>query len=293
MPQRRTDDVVHAVMTDHRIARGPFGPELLAARAESDPVVVGVRFLRTSGAPGEPPAGAEWELYRAVSALRVGARASAVPYLERLLADGSAVAPALEARPEPWLRLAEGQLAQRRYDAAEASLRRVLPLAPEIPLLRNALSIAAAGQGRGEEALEHLREALALDPGHLEARYNLGRMLLARGEAREAATHLERAVELRPNLPSGWLRLGEAREKLGERATAIAHYRRALAVEPAFTAAHVALGRALLASGDRDGAAAAFALGVRFAREPEVVEAARSEATTEPAADDGGAGGAP
>ena len=213
MPQRRTDDVVHAVMTDHLIQRGPPGPELLAPRPERDPVVVGVRFLR----PSEAPSGAEGELYRAVSALRLGAREGVVPHLERLLASR----PGIE--PEPWLRLAEAQLAQRRYADAEASLRRLLPLVPEVPLLRNALAIAAAGQGRGDEALDHLREALALDPEVVDARYNLGRLLLARGAPAEAAPHLERALALRPNLPQAWLRLGEAREQLGDRVAAIAH----------------------------------------------------------------------
>jgi tetratricopeptide (TPR) repeat protein len=235
-------------------------------------VVVGVRFLR----PADAPSGAEGELYRAVSALRLGARGSAVPYLERLLAARPQV------EPEPWLRLAEGQLAQRRYADAEASLRRLLPLVPEVPLLRNALAIAAAGQGRGDEALEHLREALALDPELVDARYNLGRLLLARGAAAEAAPQLERALALRPNLPHAWLRLGEARERLGDRAAAIGHYRRALAFEPSFTAAHVALGRALLAAGDREGATAAFALGAEFAREPERVRAAAAALAARP-----------
>jgi tetratricopeptide (TPR) repeat protein len=251
-------------MTDHLIQRGPPGPELVAPRPERDPVVVGVRFLR----PAEAPRGTEGELYRAVAALRLGARAAALPVLERLLGAAPAVL------PEASLRLAEGQIVERRHAQAEARLRPLLALVPELPLLRNLLALAAAGQGRGDEALSHLREALALDPDLVDPRYNLGRLLLARGAAAEAVPELERALALRPNLPQGWLRLGEAREALGERAAAIEHYRRAIAVEPGLSGAHVALGRALLAAGDRAGAAAAFALGERYAREPEAVAAA-------------------
>ena len=36
MPKRRTEDVVHVVMTDHKITRTPGGPALLAPRAEED-----------------------------------------------------------------------------------------------------------------------------------------------------------------------------------------------------------------------------------------------------------------
>ncbi|HEY4588957.1 MAG TPA: hypothetical protein VII86_07005, partial [Thermoanaerobaculia bacterium] len=45
MPKRRPRDVVHVVMTDHRIRRQPGGPELVAPLAESDPVLTGVEVL--------------------------------------------------------------------------------------------------------------------------------------------------------------------------------------------------------------------------------------------------------
>jgi Tfp pilus assembly protein PilF len=277
MPERRTEDVVHAVMTDHRIQRPPMGVDLLAPREEHDPVLVGAGFLRSE----EAPAGALGELYRAVGVLRIGGR-SALPRVAALLA----AAPPLPA--EPWLRLGVEQLQARGYADAEASLRRAMSTpGGDTPLARVWLSLSFAGQGRLEDSLAELAAAATRDRDLVEACFNRGRLLLANGRAAEALPELERAVALRPTFAAGWLRLGEAKEALlpasaGERgsagrAVAIAHYRRALAVDPSTTEAYLALARALRAQGDDDGARAALALGARFARHPDALAAAAVE----------------
>ena len=274
MPKRRTEDVVHVVMTDHQIARGPFGPELLAPRREADPILAEARFLR----PSEAPTGAEGEIYRAVGVARIGIRADAVPFLEQRLAAGvadpSSPAGEVAAAQEPWLRLAEGQLLMGRYAAAEASLERALERGPTGGLARVWQGLAAAGQGRREEALARTREATVVDPDLAEAHFNLGRLLLAWGDPAAAIAPLERALALRPNLPAAWLRRGEAREALGRRAEAIADYRQAIAVDPGLTAAHLALVGALVAAGEEPAAREARALGVRYARQPEALAGA-------------------
>jgi Tfp pilus assembly protein PilF len=272
MPERRTEDVVHAVMTDHRIQRPPgAGVDLLAPRAERDPVLVGASFLCAD----EAPPGSLGELYRAVGVLRIGGR-SALPRVASLLA----AAPSLPA--EPWLRLGVEQLQTRGYADAEASLRRAMATpGGDTPLARVWLGLSFAGQGRLEESLAELAGASARDPDLVEAHFNRGRLLLANGRAAEALPELERAVALRPTFAAGWLRLGEAKEAMGptgdreaataNRTAAIADYRRALAVEPSTTEAYLALARALRAQGDEAGARSVLALGARFARHPEAL----------------------
>lgn len=271
MPERRTEDVVHAVMTDHRIQRPRAGVDLLAARAEHDPVLVGASFLR----PDEAPTGRLGELYRAVGVLRIGGR-EALPRLASLLATE----PPLEA--EPWLRLAVGQLQARAFADGEATLRRAFALpGGDTPLARVWLGLALAGQRRLDDGLAELATAAARDPDLVEAHFNRGRLLLANDRVAEALPALERAVALRPNFAAGWLRVGEAKEALGRRTEAIANYRRALAVEPSTTDAYVALVRALRAAGDIEGSRAALALGEKYARRPEVVTQAAAAASGE------------
>jgi predicted CXXCH cytochrome family protein len=228
MPKRRTQDVVQVVMTDHRIQRGPGGPELLAPRAERNPVLTGVKIL--GGVPSGPLA----EVYRASAAVRAGGGAEAVSYLERKLAE------AKPPEPEPWFDLAQGQLRLRRYAEAEATLSSLLERRPSDSALEW-LALARAAQGKIDEAIELTRRSLATGSNRVEAEYNLGRLLAAKGLNREAEEHLKKAVSLRPNLAAGWFRLGEVQAAQDRKEEAMSSYRRALEVDPSHAAARQAL----------------------------------------------------
>ncbi|HEX9941441.1 MAG TPA: cytochrome c3 family protein, partial [Thermoanaerobaculia bacterium] len=119
MPKRRTQDVVHVVMTDHLIRRTPGGPELLAPLAESEPVLTGIRLLDARSAPG-----ALGEVYRAAAVVRVASTADAVGYLAKMLET------ARPAEIEPWLDLAQGLLRRHRFADAERTLAGVLERRP-------------------------------------------------------------------------------------------------------------------------------------------------------------------
>ncbi len=229
MPKRRTQDVVQVVMTDHRIQRGPGGPELLAPRTERDPVLTGVKIL--AGMPPGPLA----EVYRASAAVRAGGGAEAVSYLERKLAE------AKPAEPQPWFDLAQGQIRLRRFTEAEATLSALLRRRPDDLLALEWLALAVAAQGRTDEAIELTRRSLATGSNRVEAEYNLGRLLEAKGQNEEAEQHLKKAVTLRPNLAAAWFRLGEVQAAQGRKDEALASYHKALAVEPNHAAARKAL----------------------------------------------------
>jgi predicted CXXCH cytochrome family protein len=229
MPKRRTQDVVQVVMTDHRIQRGPGGPELLAPRAERDPALTGVKIL--SGVPPGPLA----EVYRASAAVRAGGGAEAVSYLERKLAE------AKPAEPEPWFDLAQGQIRLRRFQEAEVTLSALLGRRPDDPLALEWLALARAAQGKIDEAIELTRRSLATGSNRVEAEYNLGRLFAAKGLNPEAEEHLKKALSQRPNLAAGWFRLGEVQAAQGRKVEALESYRRALEVDPNHAAARKAV----------------------------------------------------
>lgn len=272
MPRRRTQDVVQVVMTDHRIQRRPGGPELLAPRAERDPVLVDVR-LTGEGAP----AGALGEVYRAAAVVRASAVAVAVDHLEKMLAA------ARPPEPDPYLDLAQGQLRLRRFAAAEATLAGLLARHPELPQAEEWLALAEVGQGRMDDAIARLRRLLARGGGgsRTDAEYNLGRLLAARVRPGEAEPHLARAVAARPNLVVAWFHLGQVRAAQGRPAEAADCYRRALEVDPTHTASYLALGRSLLARGKRDEALRYLRHGAVAAARPEEVAEALEEALAE------------
>ena len=220
MPKRRTEDVVHVVMTDHKITRQQGGPALLASRAESEPVLVDIRLL--PGGPG----GALGEVYRAAAVTRAARDPEALAHLEKKLAE------ARPAEVEPWLDLAQAQLQAGRPAEAERTLTGLLERSPGHPQALEWLALAQAGQGKLDAAIGVLRQLLAQHENRFEAEYNLGRLLAAQGKNEEAARHLEKVLEARPNLAAGWHYLGEIRAAQGRPQDAQACWRRALAIDP-------------------------------------------------------------
>jgi tetratricopeptide (TPR) repeat protein len=267
MPKRRTQDVIHVVMTDHLIRRAPGGPELLAPRAEAEPALTGVHLLDKRDAPG-----ALGEVYRAAAVVRMSSTAEAVDYLARML---EAAKPAAW---EPWLDLAQGQIRRHQFAEAERSLSAVLERRPEDPLALEWLALARAGQGRTDEAIDVLRRVVAVSSGRAEAEYNLGRLLATRGRPTEAEAPLLRAVAARPNFAVAWHHLGEVRAALGRGKEALDCWRRALEIDPTQTASYLSLGKALLAGGNRAEALRWLRHGVQAAAHPEQVSLALQEA---------------
>jgi Tfp pilus assembly protein PilF len=215
MPARRTQDVVHVVMTDHFIRRTPGGPELLAPREEREPLIESIR-------------GNENELYRLIPLIRAlaGSNASHVRRLEQLMAE------AKPAEVEPYLDLAMGQLKQRRYAQLEQTARTILAKAPDQPLAIEWLGLARAAQARkAEEAIRAL-EQVTKKESRPESEFNLGVFLAGRGRTEEAMARYRRALAARPNFVAAWVRLGEAQLECGFREEAMESFRKALAIDP-------------------------------------------------------------
>ena len=268
MPKRRPDDVVHVVVTDHRIQRHP-PDDLLAARAERDPVLTGAALLEPATLSSET----ERELYRMDALARV---MPGKEVFERL-ATHLAAAPVQprEARFD----LALVALQQRRFADAETVLRALDSGTDPATdgLAREWLAVAQALRGDTDAAIATLRKALTGPVERAESRYNLGRWLLLQGDAAGARAELARAVELRPNLAAAWLRLGDAEralakgdatERVARSSAALDDYRRALALNPRFGATYLALADALLDDGKRDEALRILRHGSEHADDP-------------------------
>ncbi|HVS66474.1 MAG TPA: tetratricopeptide repeat protein [Thermoanaerobaculia bacterium] len=222
MPQRRTSDVVHAVMTDHRIARPPVDPAaLVAPRTERDPEIEDL-FL-TTAAPHERR---EATLERLLAVLQAVPHAEAAARLEALLLEA-------DATPErPWTVLGVAQLQLGQLDGARRSFERVLSVQPDGWLAHRQLAVTLSRLGDRAGAIERIERAIELEPLVPELHYNRGVLLLAEGRAGDARASLERAVELRPTLAEGWAYLGVIARRRGELEDAERHFARADAIDP-------------------------------------------------------------
>jgi predicted CXXCH cytochrome family protein len=270
MLRRRTQDVVHVVMTDHRIGRQPGGPELLAPLEEKDPSIEAVDFYDASTAPK----GAEGELFRLMPLLRGGGDRN-----PQLLARFAEVLAAVKPQAlEPWLDLANAEANQQQWSMLETTSRAILERAPSHPMALAWLGLARGGLGEKKETITLLRRAVTLAPDRAGLHVQLALALLRDGKGDEAISELDRATTLRPNLAAAWLQLGEIRARRHEHAAAVVAFRHTLALEPADTRAYIALGRALIVMDDRAGARRLWQHALTAAKDPSAVERVLPEA---------------
>jgi len=223
MPRRRTQDVVHVVMTDHKITRQPGDASLLAPLAEREPEIEDLTIHPLEGVPE----GRLAQIYRALAVLRVVRSQDGLDFLEKVLPQEN------PPYPGPWLDLAGAQLKRQRMPSALSSLARVrkFGLEPPSALALQWQAVAEAGLGLRTSAEETLRQALELAPNNPELCFNLARLIQDRDPA-AAEILYERTTELRPNLATAWYQLGKVRAALGKKEKAREAWQRALAFEP-------------------------------------------------------------
>ncbi|MBI3208016.1 MAG: tetratricopeptide repeat protein, partial [Candidatus Solibacter usitatus] len=240
MPKRRTEDVVHAVATDHTIQRKKPDGDLLAARAErhetGDKAYRGEVVLYY---PRTLPPAPENNLYLALAQV-----------IEKSNLSGGIglLAQALErhapARAEFYLGLAEawrgsGQMAKALPLYAEAARRD-----PKSAFIQQKLGTALRHSGQVAKAIETLKRAAVSDPA---AWHELGLAYQAQGNTAQAIAALQKAIALDPDLSEPHSNLGIVLLAAGEQARAAAAFREAIRIQPDYVDAHNNLGN-LLAS---------------------------------------------
>lgn len=279
MPQRRTEDVVHVVMTDHYIQRHKPAGDLLAPLAERhDADRTAYRGEVALLYPPRLPATPETELYLAAAQVADSANFPAgIPRLEKALRAYRPPQPefyfelanaysktnqSAKALPyyEEALRRKPGFLAaQRNYaaalsklgrlDAAARVLETAVARAPEDAAALNALGAAYLHLGRLDQAVTTLGRALGADPDLPEIYVNLGTALAQKGDPAAAIDALENALRVGPEFAAAHNNLGSILHGRGDFPRAQYHFEKAIGIDPNYAAAHYNYGRALSQEG--------------------------------------------
>jgi Flp pilus assembly protein TadD len=262
MPKRRTQDVVHAVMTDHLIQRLPLAGDPRAPIAErQDTEGNTYRGEVVPYYPSLEPQTGENALYAAVA--QVSEQSNLVQGLPRLAAEIAAQKPA---RPEFYVELGQAFLsagkrasavgafeeaAKRKPDSpaitvnladaltqhgqaarALALLGHALKTAPDNPLLWYQFGIAQSAAEHDSEDVTAFEKSVALDPEFTEAHNLLGAALARGGDLGRAENELRRALEISPDYPDALGNLGHLLAARGALAEAVFYFARAVELKP-------------------------------------------------------------
>jgi tetratricopeptide (TPR) repeat protein len=264
MPKRRTDDVVHVVMTDHRIQRQKPGGDLLAAKPE----LLEVPRYQGEVVPYYPaplPDTGDNALYSAVAQVRDGRNLTeGLPRLAGLLERYRPAQAGFYAELGQGYRTA-GDLAKAISYYSEAARRE-----------HTAYRLAQLGNAFMEnrqfsQAETVLREAAGMAPGEASVWGTLGWDLWQQDKGAEARTDLERAVALEPDLPELRNNLGNVEWGIGDQTAAVQQFREALRIQPGVAEWRLNLARVLSTRGEIPEARFQFERAIRL--KPDSAEA--------------------
>ena len=246
MPKRRTDDVVHVVMTDHYIQRRKPARDLLAPLAER--IETDDNSYRGPVAlyyPAKLQDSAQQELYLAAAQVRQGANLTeGIPQLE------GAIQKYHPAEAEFYFELAEAYRKTGKPEKAISMFERAIQRKPDFWPAVQGLGATLARSGRLPQAKETLLKASVKMPENAAALNDLGLVYIGTGETREAVDVLQKAARIDPDYPDTFNNLGGALLRLGDRAGAEAAYRTAIQAQPDFAEAHRNLANLLAAGGN-------------------------------------------
>lgn len=230
MPRRRTDDVVHVVMTDHYIQRrAPDADTLLAPKKEkmrdyrgeivayypnemapdkrdlymglayvanAADLELGIRFLDSAMARKNGPQ------FPAVYTSGV-----ALKMLGRLEESRKRLEEAVQHRPDhpqAWMALGDLHEQMRNYDRSAECYRTAARLDPRLSRAQNGLGTSLLMAGDMEGAAKAFKTAITLDPFDDNAHLNLSGIFLQRGDYAGAIAEAQAALAVNPNRPAGW-----------------------------------------------------------------------------------------
>ena len=279
MPKRRTDDVVHAAMTDHYIQRQKPAGDLLAPKAEfAETESNGYRGEVVPYYPRPLADTPENAMYTALAQIEYRRNLSqGLPKLAALLdryhpaqagfyrelgraywAAGDltkGIAYLEEAvRREPTAFhlniLGNAQMEARQFPQAEATLRRATALSPDDPAPWATLGWVLWQEDKGGEARSALEKAIALDPEPPEPHNNLASVEWGMGDQAGAEQQFREALRIEPGVAEWRLNLARVLATRGEIGEARFQFEQAIRLKPDFAAARLDYARLLEDRGD-------------------------------------------
>lgn len=135
------------------------------------------------------------------------------------------------------------------WEAAAASFRRGIELAPANPSLRHRLGTALFMMGDERGGLAQFEEAVRVSPEYAQAHYSLGLILEGNGRFEEALHRFSAAVRYEPSYAEARLRLARLLRRIGRPNEALSEYAQVIIIDPRGAEAPIGYAMALVGLG--------------------------------------------
>jgi predicted CXXCH cytochrome family protein len=257
MPQRRTDDAVHVVMTDHYIQRVKPDRDLLAPKPEQ-------AFKEDRGGivlyyPPQLPPAPQNELYLDVAHVKDGSEGAAA--IARLR---DAIETQKPAAPEFYFELAHAYFKAGQNTEAIPWYQQALQHRRVYPAASKELAVALLAEKKSAQAEAVLQTAALATPSDPQLEVDLGNFDLRHDRPEDAHQRLSRALALNPQMAQAENLLGLLALRKKDNAAAEKWLRGALRDNPVLAEAHTNLANALSGTGDYQQAAYQFQQAIRL-----------------------------
>ena len=247
MPERRTADVVHVVMTDHLIQRRKPERDLLAPLQEKPDGGQDFEAAAALYLPAEMNPELR-EVYLGIAEVKESAsRDAGVKRLAEALERAAVRA------PEPWHELAQALVKLGRLPEAKRAFERALEFDPSFVQAHNNLGNALADMGQTARAIDHFKKVIEIDARFeaptADGYNNLGLAYVELGKHDEAEQAFREAMRVNPLFANSHLNLGTLFYQTSRYAEAVAEFEQTLAIDPGVLTARNNLGLTLAALG--------------------------------------------
>ncbi len=247
MPKRRTEDVVHAVMTDHLIQRRPPpAKQLLAERQEiPDTPANAYRGPVKRYLLDYEPAAAGDALYDAAAQVIDGSNPEmGIPRLAEMVRSRH--------RDQPDFSIELGDAMRHAGDLTGAigAYRQALVLDPLSSRAQRRLGVALGSAGQVTEALAMLHVAIEREPDNALLWYEQALIEAKSGNSERGIADLQKALQLKPDFADAQNNLGSILAQAVDPRSAEAAFRAAVTINPYDAGSRANLGRLLAGEGE-------------------------------------------
>lgn len=241
MPQRRTQDVINVVMTDHKIGVVSDRNKLLEPLTRHTPIFTDMSLWDREMDMNEM----EKDIYKLTTILQSTPSLKYAEYLKSRLQASN------YPHERPYVLLAETYLALKNYREAKALLNFIKHKFEANLRVEELIALSLIGLGEDKAAADAFEWLLEVDSENADLHFNFGLLKYQQGAYKAAFDLFEKAYQLKQNFANAVTYMALAKEAKGELETAKHWFIRSLQIEPNNERAYKHLIPLLYQSGDK------------------------------------------